>query len=200
MIQDSVRIFWRLLPGFMSKLRTASPYESYTWLVGHLIPSVSGVPNLKFCQITPQIYVGGQHGRRGKRLLELEGITGDVNMRIEYDDAEHGVALEHTCHLPTIDDTEPTLEHLAEGAAFIDRLVRAGEKVYIHCAGGIGRAPTMAAAYFITQGMTLDDALALIQEKRPFINPQPCQIEQLKRFEKQQHAAVAACAVSEAAR
>jgi hypothetical protein len=199
-MQNSVRVFWRLLPGFMSQLRTASPRESYVWLIGRLIPSVTGYPNLEYCQITPQIYVGAQHGRRGKRLLEAEGITGDVNMRIEYDDAKHGVALEHYCHLPTVDDTEPTLEQLAEGATFIDRLVRAGEKVYIHCAGGVGRAPTMAAAYFITQGMTLDEALALIRRKRPFINPQPCQIDQLERFERQQRAADAGHAESEAAR
>jgi hypothetical protein len=188
-MQNSLRIFWRLLPGFVSQLRTGSPRESYAWLVGRLIPSATGLPNLKYCQITPQIYIGAQHGRRGKRLLEREGITGDVNMRIEYDDAEHGVALEHYCYLPTVDDAEPTLDHLEEGAAFIDRLVRAGELVYIHCAGGLGRAPTMAAAYFISQGMRFDDALALIRERRPFINPQPCQIEQLEHFEKRQRAA-----------
>jgi predicted protein tyrosine phosphatase len=175
----------------MTKLRTGNLRESYAWLVGRLIPSATGLPNLKYCQITPQIYIGAQHGRRGKRLLEQEGITGDVNMRIEYDDAEHGVALEHYCHLPSVDDAAPTLEHLDEGAAFIDRLVRAGEKVYIHCAGGLGRAPTMAAAYFVSQGMSLDDALALIRQKRPFINPQPCQLEQLERFEKRHRGSAA---------
>jgi predicted protein tyrosine phosphatase len=188
------------MPGFMSKLHTARPGETYAWIAGRLIPTVTGLPNLKYCRITPQVYVGAQHGQRGKTLLEQEGITGDVNMRIEHDDAEHGAALEHYCYLPTIDDTEPTIEHLAEGAAFIDRLVRAGEKVYIHCAAGVGRAPTMAAAYFITQGLALDEALALIRRARPFINPQPCQIEQLERFEERQRGALTERVLNEAAR
>ena len=44
------------------------------------------------------------------------------------------------------------MAHLLEGTAFAERIVNAGGKVYIHCAGGIGRAPTMAAAYFMSQG------------------------------------------------
>jgi protein-tyrosine phosphatase len=55
--------------------------------------------------------------------------------------------------------------------------------VYIHCAGGVGRAPTLAAAYFITQGMTLDEALALIRRTRPFIHIMPAQMDQLRQFE-----------------
>jgi protein-tyrosine phosphatase len=55
--------------------------------------------------------------------------------------------------------------------------------VYIHCAGGVGRAPTLAAAYLITQGMPLDEALAQIRKVRPFINIVPQQMAGLKEFE-----------------
>ena len=41
----------------------------------------------------------------------------------------------------------------------------------------------MAAAYFMSQGYTLEDALGLIRKARPFINPMPSQFEQLKLFE-----------------
>ena len=44
-------------------------------------------------------------------------------------------------------------------------------------------APTMAAAYFISRGYSLDDAVALIRETRPFIHIMPPQLEQLRRFE-----------------
>jgi protein-tyrosine phosphatase len=62
-------------------------------------------------------------------------------------------------------------------------VIDSGGKVYIHCAGGVGRAPTLATAYFITQGMTFDEAVALIRRTRPFINIMPPQFAQLKQFE-----------------
>lgn len=167
----------------LHRLRTQGLWTTLVWVWGRGLPKLTGVPLVRYSQITPALYVGGQYGTRGKRKLERLGVTGGVNMRIEFDDAAHGLALDSYCHLPTVDDAAPTLEHLRDGAAFIDREIAAGGKVYVHCAGGVGRAPTMAAAYLITQGMTLADAIALIKQHRPFIRIMPPQIEQLKEFE-----------------
>lgn len=71
---------------------------------------------------------------------------------------------------------------LAQGIAFIGHVVSAGGKIYIHCRSGLGRAPTMATAYFMSQGYTLNEALALIAAKRPFIKLTPEQLTYLKRF------------------
>ena len=152
------------------------------WLYGRGIPALTGVPMVKYSRITPQIYVGPQYRNGGKRRLKRLGIDHGVNMRIEFDDAEQGLALDYYCHLPTVDDDAPTLEHLRRGIAFVERAVEDGGKVYIHCGGGIGRAPTMAAAYFISKGYSLDDAIGLIRKARPFIYVMPPQMEQLKRF------------------
>jgi hypothetical protein len=167
-------------------LRSQGLRTTLVWLYGRGVPKLTGIPLVRYSQITPQVFVGGQYGRRGKRKLEALGVTGGVNLRVEFDDAAHGLALPHYCHLPTVDDAAPSLEHLAEGVAFIERVTRNGGKVYIHCAGGVGRAPTMAAAYFVAQGMSLDEALALIRRTRPFIRIMPPQMEQLRRFEAMQ--------------
>lgn len=153
------------------------------WVFARGIPKLTGIPLVRYSRITPQLYVGGQFGKRGKRKLERLGVTGDVNLRTEFDDAAHGLALEHYCHLPTIDDDAPTPDHLQQGADFIQRVIDGDGIVYVHCAGGIGRAPTMAAAYFITQGKTLEDAVALIKQTRPFIRIMPPQWAQLQQFE-----------------
>jgi len=144
---------------------------------------MTGIPMVRYSQITRQIYVGAQFGRLGKRWLQKRGINGLVNLRREYDDVAHGLVLEYYCHLPTIDDDAPTLEQLYAGVAFIRGVIAAGGKVYIHCAGGIGRAPTMAAAYFVCHGFSVDDALCLVGQARPFINLMPAQMEQLRRLE-----------------
>ncbi len=165
------------------RLRRHGMRVTVLWLYARGVPYFTGVPILKYSQITPQIYVGSQFNEVGKQTLERAGITGDVNMRIEFDDAAHGLNLEHYCYLPTVDDHAPTIEHLNEGVAFIEQIIADGGKVYIHCAGGIGRAPTMATAYFITQGYSLADAEALIKKSRPFIRITPPQRAQLEKFE-----------------
>ncbi len=153
------------------------------WAHGRGYSKLTGIPLLRYSRVTPDVYIGGQYGRRGKRALEQWGVSGVVNLRTEYDDAAHGLTLVDYCHLPTIDDDAPTIEHLQRGADFMRDVIKGGGKVYVHCAGGVGRAPTQVAAYLMTQGMTLDEALTAIRRTRPFINIMPPQMEQLRRFE-----------------
>ncbi len=141
---------------------------------------------MKYSQITPNVYVGPQYSQTGKRKLVQMGINGSVNLRIEFDDSAHDLDLKEYCYLPTVDETPPTLEQLNKGVAFIEQIMHKGGKVYIHCRGGMGRAPTMAAAYFISCGYTLDEAIGLIKEVRPFINIRTVQMKQLERFELRQ--------------
>jgi predicted protein tyrosine phosphatase len=154
------------------------------WFYARGLPFMTGVPMVRYSQITPDVFIGPQYRRAGKRRLEKLGVTGGVNMRIEFDDAAQNLALARYCYLPTIDDDAPTLEHLEEGIEFIQQVISEGGKVYIHCAGGIGRAPTMAAAYFVSQGHSLDEAINLIKKSRPFISITPVQLEQLRKFER----------------
>jgi protein-tyrosine phosphatase len=72
---------------------------------------------------------------------------------------------------------------LHQGVTFIQAVVAKGGKVYIHCHGGVGRAPTMAAAYFVSQGYSPAQAVEVIRKARPFIELKPAQLEQLERLE-----------------
>lgn len=168
---------------FVQRLRRDGLRISLLWLYGRGIPAITGVPMIGNSLVAPGVLVGPQYRRNGLRRLAEMGVRYCVNMRIEFDDAEHGLAPEHYCYLPTVDDEAPTLEHLRRGVEFVEEAVSAGESVYIHCGGGVGRAPTMAAAYFISRGYSLEDAIALIRETRSFIHIMPPQLEQLRRFE-----------------
>ena len=175
----------RISKGFVliqRRLHTQGLQTTLLWALGRGLPALTGVPLLQFCQVTPQLYVGSQFNARGKQKLAKNGITAVVNMRIEWDDAAHDLAFSHYLHLPTIDDTAPQDAHLQQGIQFIRENINAGGKVYIHCGGGIGRAPTMAAAYLIAEGNTLDQALALIRNVRPFIFITPPQMDLLRQF------------------
>lgn len=165
------------------RLRNQGFATTLLWMYVRGVDFIRGTPFQRYCQITPAVYVGPQYRKSGKRELERWGITGSVNMRTDHDDALHGLTFDQYCHLPTVDDQAPTLNQLERGVEFIEQVLSKGGKVYIHCAGGIGRAPTMAAAYFIHQGMALEEAIALIKEARPIIRIMPPQLEQLKRYE-----------------
>lgn len=156
------------------------------WAVDHMVRRATGAPIRRVSQITPQLHVGGQYKRRGWPRLEARGITAVVNMRVEYDDQAAGIAPERYLYLPTVDDGAPSLEDLEAGAAFMAREiaqeVARGGGVYVHCGSGVGRAPTMAAAYLVYTGLSPEQAWDRIRRARPFIRPTAVQVEQLERF------------------
>ena len=55
-------------------------------------------------------------------------------------------------------------------------------KVYVHCQSGVGRAPTMAAAFLLAQGLGLEESLTLLQRARPFVDLTATQVGQLREF------------------
>ncbi|MEI7987843.1 MAG: dual specificity protein phosphatase [Chloroflexota bacterium] len=167
---------------FKERVKKQGMGITLVWIYGRGIPAITGVPILRYCKITPEVYVGSQFRLKGKHLLEREGINAVVNMRKEFDDAAHDLTLEHYCHLPTIDDDAPSMQALTRGVTFMQDVITGGGKIYVHCAGGVGRAPTMAAAYYISQGMSVSDALALITNVRPFIYITPIQMERLSEW------------------
>ena len=145
---------------------------------------IYGIPNLKRCHITADLFLGSQYNLLGLKKLKGLGITAIVNMRTHsiYEESQYeGFKY---LHLPTIDNTPPTMQDLIKGADFIDAEIKNGGKVYVHCRQGLGRGPTMAIAYLIKLGTTYEDAFNLIKKIRTFIDPRPEQIVRLKELEK----------------
>jgi dual specificity MAP kinase phosphatase len=155
---------------------------SAKWLVTQIAQRGFGVPVMRYSRVTPHLYVGGMVNARGWERLRASGVDAIVNLRQERPAEKPGVTPEAYLCLPTPDDYAPTLEQLEQGCAFMAEAIQRGQGVYVHCASGVGRAPTLAAAYLITTGLAPDQAMATIRQVRPFINPTPPQIEQLKRF------------------
>ena len=152
------------------------------WAVDHTVRAISGAPMQRVSQIAPGLHVGGQYRRRGWPRLADRGITAVVNLRIEFDDAAAGIAPERYLYLPAVDDTPPTLEQLQQGVDFINQEIAQGGGVYIHCGAGVGRAPTMAAAYLVSTGLAPAEAWARIRRVRPFIRIKRGQSRQIERF------------------
>ena len=154
----------------------------FDYVYDNIYRVIEGIPRLKRSQITAHLFLGSQYNRVGLRKLKALGITAIVNMRThnDFDDAAHeGIKY---LHLPTPDNTAPPLEVLKMGADFMDREIKSGGSVYVHCRQGLGRGPTMAIAYLIKTGLTFNDAYAAVRNVRKFINPQHSQVERLRSW------------------
>jgi len=155
---------------------------TWTWLWTRLFMWTMGREVERYCHITSHLWVGGQMRTRGWRWLARRGVTADVNLRAEHDDRVHGVPADVYLWLPTQDDRAPAPEHFRAGVQFIRRVIAQGGAVYVHCASGVGRAPTLAAAYLVSTGMSLEQAIETIRRVRPFIKLTPDQLSALRRF------------------
>lgn len=164
------------------RLRTHGLGATLVWAWCQSVPRLTGVPVLADGRITPQVYFGPQHGRLGAIRLWLAGFRHTVSLRAEFDDAAHRLTIGSYFHLPIADEDAPTIQQLGEAIDSIHDAVGRGHLVYIHCRQGRGRAPTLAAAYLISLGVPVKEALAALHRARRSIVLTPLQITRLHEF------------------
>jgi len=135
-------------------------------------------------QIDEHIYVGTNSCCQmhfDEDLLK-KGIKGNISMEFERLDFAQG--LEEFLWLPTKNHTAPTQDNLMIGSKAIEAMIDQGHKIYIHCKNGHGRGPTMAVAYYIYKGKSVDEAIAFVKNGRPETHIKEVQIMALEEFEK----------------
>ena len=70
-------------------------------------------------------------------------------------------------HLPVKDFSAPAPEQVARGVAAIEDAMAAGQRVAVHCGGGLGRTGTLLACLLVDRGLTAREAIARIRAARP---------------------------------
>ena|SRR5258708_5753992 len=135
-------------------------------------------------QIDEYVFIGTnmccQYGF-DKELLG-KNVRADISLEETKVDAPTGVG--YFLWLSTKDHEAPSPEQLALGVLTLDFLIKKKVRIFIHCTKGHGRAPTLYAAYLVSKGMKVDEALAQIKTKRPAIHLEGSQHEALVEFAK----------------
>ena len=114
--------------------------------------------------------------------LRAKNIEVDISLEAERIDVPFGVNF--YLWLPVKDEHAPTQDQLTFGASAIEKFVAMKKTMYVHCQNGHSRAPTLVAAYLITQGKTVDEAIEFIKTKRPVIHLRDTQKLALELFRK----------------
>jgi hypothetical protein len=121
--------------------------------------------------ITERIGVGGGiWTAENMAAISRNGITHIIDMQIEFDDTPLAKPLGiEVCWNPIDDDFQMKPPEVFErGVKFgLAALGSEGAKLLVHCAAGVHRAPMMALALLGVMGWQMEDALDLIEARRP---------------------------------
>lgn len=165
---------------------------------GILITSVSQ-------QVIPHVWLGGYKALETVEFLEKNKITciltlghfkpcyspGRFLHKVSYDKIERthpSLRMTYTVVtqiIPITDNPEANIiQYFPESTAFIEQAIKENHNILVHCLAGVSRSPTILTAYLMaTRRLRWKEALAIIKQTRPFVNPNPGFIEQLKLFQ-----------------
>ncbi len=129
---------------------------------------------MNFSPITADLFIGTTPSTEDYNHLRGLGVKLVINMRVEFRPRKdpHPTPL-HLLWLPTFDSplAPIPIKTLRRGAKAALETIRAGGKVYAHCAAGAHRGVTMGACILIAQGHDPHAAMNLIKEKREQADP-----------------------------
>jgi protein-tyrosine phosphatase len=140
--------------------------------------------------VTDRIAVGGGiwNDQNMAELVRM-GVTHIINMQVEFDDRPLAEPYPVTVfHNPTDDDFQPKPPELFQPAVdfALHAINHAGSenRVFIHCAAGVHRAPMMSLAILRVLGWPLEDAMELIQKRRYVVDFADVYVESVEEFVK----------------
>jgi protein-tyrosine phosphatase len=140
--------------------------------------------------VTARIALGGGIWTAQKMAeVARAGVTHILDMQIEFDDTPlaepHGISVLWN---PTDDDFQSKPPEIFErGVGFaLEALDETGSKLFVHCAAGVHRAPMMTLAILGSLGWDVEEAIGLIEVRRPVVDFADVYVKSVKHYLRQQ--------------
>ena len=137
--------------------------------------------------VTDRIAVGGGIWTPDKMsLVARAGVTHIIDMQIEFDDTPLAQPLGiQVLWNPTDDDFQAKGPEVFQRAvAFAQQALNGGNgnRLFIHCAAGVHRAPMMTLAVLRVLGYPLPEAMELIESRRPVVDFAAVYVRSVENF------------------
>lgn len=136
-------------------------------------------------RIEPNLLLGAMPFHSDVAKMAEEGVTAVINMCQEY----QGPLQEYQVHgieqlwLPTVDFSPPSIEFIRKGVDFIDRHLKVGGTVYVHCKAGRARSATIVLCFLVRhRGMDPQQAQAHLLRCRPHVHSSLNERDVVKEF------------------
>lgn len=136
--------------------------------------------------LTGRIAVGGGIWTDAKMAeVARAGVTHIIDMQLEFDDTPladpYGIDVLWN---PVDDDFQPKPPEVFQaGVDFaLAALEPAETKLFIHCAAGVHRAPMMALALLCVLSWSVDDAIGLMESRRPVVDFADVYVRSVRNF------------------
>ena len=131
-------------------------------------------------KITDTIYLGNMEAAFNYKKLKKLGIRKVLTVMSAFGNHYPENTFVHKS-IDVTDDYETNLiRYFKECLLFIDGY----DKVFVHCAAGMSRSPTIVIAYLMwKKKLSLNDAIKFVKNKRPDISPNLNFMRQLQTFQ-----------------
>ena len=131
-------------------------------------------------KITDTIYLGNMDAAFNIKKLKNLGIRKVLTVMSAFGNHYPENTFIHKTIDITDDYNSNIIRYFKDCLLFIDGY----DKVFVHCAAGMSRSPTVVIAYLMwKQKLSLNNAIKFVKNKRPEIQPNSGFVEQLKKFD-----------------
>lgn len=133
-------------------------------------------------EITDQIWVGSYGDATNDVILSERKITHVITCADEFPSS----IIRSGYRIPIVDDVADvkTKKYFLEAASVLDRWVREGNKIMVHCFAGMSRSVSVVITYFMVyKGWSYDVAYMHLKQRRFQTNPHRDFIPILKEIE-----------------
>ncbi|KAK7493217.1 hypothetical protein BaRGS_00015554 [Batillaria attramentaria] len=139
--------------------------------------------DLQVGEILPGLIMGSQDVAHNMELLDKFKVTHILNVASHVENIYPEKFTYLSMDLRDLPDF-PISKAFPEAIEFIDKAIKSGGCVLVHCNAGISRSATIVLAYLMkAKGLSLNDAFTYLRSKRPSSFPNSGFMIQLKTFE-----------------